>query len=82
MTHSGKNNYTPNASTKSIILLHNNDSPYYILQWGIYKKSSPQIVLRVRDIFYAKNALNYKNKLNIYKFLPKLVLRGTPSIFY
>jgi hypothetical protein len=53
MTHLGKNNYTPNASTKSIILLHNNGGPYYILQWGIYKKSSPQFVLRVRDIFYA-----------------------------
>ena len=54
MTHSGKNNYTPNASTKSIILLHNNGGPYYILQWGIYKKSSPQFVLRVRDILHAK----------------------------
>ena len=41
MTHSGKNDYTPNASTKSIVLLHNNGGPCYILQWGIYKKSSP-----------------------------------------
>ena len=53
MTHLGKNHYTPNVSTKSIILLHNNGSPCYILQWGIYKKLSPQFVLRVRDIFYA-----------------------------
>ena len=53
MTNAGKNHYTPNASTKSIILLHNNGGPYYILQWGIYKKSSPQFVLRVRAIFYA-----------------------------
>ena len=54
MTHLGKNNYTPNAITKSIILLHNNDDPFYILQWGIYKKSSPQFVLRVRDTLHAK----------------------------
>ena len=56
MTHSGKNNYTPNASIKRIILLHNNGGLYYILQWGIYKKLSPQFVLRVRDILYALNA--------------------------
>ena len=56
MTHSGKNNYTPNASTKSIILLHNNGGPHYILQWGIYKKSSPQFVLRVRDILIQTHA--------------------------
>ena len=53
MTHLGKNNYTPNASTKSIILLHNNDGPYYILQWGICKTLSPQFLLRVRDILHA-----------------------------
>ena len=29
-----------------------------------------------------QNDFNNKNKLNIYKILPKLVLRGTPSIFY
>ena len=52
MTHLGKNNYTPNASTKSIILLHNNGDHDYILQGGIYKKSSPQFVLRVRDIIH------------------------------
>ena len=39
--HLGKNDYTPNASTKSIILLQNNDGPYYKLQWGVYKKFSP-----------------------------------------
>ena len=53
MTHLGKNHYTPNASTKSIILLHNNGDLHYILQWGIYKKSSPQFMLRVRDILHA-----------------------------
>ena len=41
MTHSGKNDYISNASTKIIILLHNNDGPCYILQWVIYKKVSP-----------------------------------------
>ena len=50
MTHLGKNDYTPNANTKSIILLHNNGDPCYILQSSIYKKSSPQFALRVRDI--------------------------------
>ena len=53
MTHLGKNDYTSNASTKSIILFHNNSGPNYILQWGIYKKSSPQFLLRVRDILHA-----------------------------
>ena len=52
MTHLGKNHYTPNASTKRIILLHNNSGLCNILQWGIYKKSSPQFVLRVRDILH------------------------------
>ena len=52
--HLGKNHYTPNVSTKSIILLHNNGGPgCYILKWGIYKKSSPQFFLRVRDILHA-----------------------------
>ena len=31
MTNLGKNHYNLNASTKSIILLHNNGSPCYIL---------------------------------------------------
>ena len=35
MTHSGKNHYTLNASTKSIILLQNNGGLDYKLQWGI-----------------------------------------------
>ena len=38
---------------QSIILLQNNGDPDYILQWGIYKKSSTQFVLRVRDILHA-----------------------------
>ena len=53
MTHLGKNNYTPNASTKSIILLHNNGDLYNILQWDIYKNLSPPSMLRVRDILHA-----------------------------
>ena len=65
MTHSGKNHYTPNASTKSIILLHNNGGLCNILQWGIYKKSSPQFVLRVRDILHIIKILltNKTNKI-------------------
>ena len=53
ITHLGKNHYTPNASTKRTILLHNNGGDNYILQWGIYKKPSPRFVLRVRDILHA-----------------------------
>ena len=51
MTHLGKNQCTPNASTKTIILLQNNSDPNYILQWSIYKKFPPQFVLRGKDIF-------------------------------
>ena len=64
MTHLGKNHYTPNASTKSIILLHNKGGPYYILQWGIYKKSFPQFVLRVRDIFMRQYAFKLIKQSN------------------
>ena len=61
MTHLGKNEYTPNVT--SIILLHNNGGPFYILQWDIYKKYSPQFVLRVRDIIHVIKIL-LNNKTN------------------
>ena len=53
MTHLGKNHCTPNVSTKTIILLQTNNGLDYILQSSIYKKLSPQFLVRVRDILNA-----------------------------
>ena len=46
------------------ILLKNNSSPDYILHSYIYKKSSPQFVLRVRDIFMQSYASKLIKKTN------------------
>ena len=46
------------------ILLQNNGSLYYILQSRIYKKSSPQFVLRVRDIFIQSYAFKLIKQTN------------------
>ena len=64
ITHLGKNHYTPNVRTKSIYYCKNNVGLDYILQYQIYKKSSPQFVLSVRDIFmqsYASKLIKQTN---------------------